>query len=121
MKNLKPLRSIQGEINITEGVVSKLGYCIVCNIDTLSVYEIRLSGLAFRICRKCFAFLKEKELLAWYKYGIELIPVKGHSVKIPGYGSNNGYYLDNLSLVLLDINGFKKFFDIEECQVVTEG
>ena len=32
-------------------------------------------------------------------YGIELIPIKGHSVKIPGYGSNNGYYSSDLSLI----------------------
>jgi hypothetical protein len=25
-------------------------------------------------------------------YGIELIPIHGHSVRIPGYASNNGYY-----------------------------
>ena len=34
------------------------------------------------------------------EYGIELIPVKGHSVKIPGYGYNNGYYSDNLEISL---------------------
>lgn len=52
-------------------------------------------------------------------YGIELIPVKGHSVKIPGYGSNNGYYSDQLELVIQGEN-FKKEFDITECQDVRD-
>jgi len=45
-------------------------------------------------------------------YGIELVPLNGHTVKIPGYASNNGYYSDQLTLVLS--NG--KTFDITECQ-----
>lgn len=53
------------------------------------------------------------------EYGVELVPILGHSVKIPGYGSNNGYYSDNLNLVLSG-KGFKKEFDVSECQVVTE-
>lgn len=49
-------------------------------------------------------------------YGIELIPTKGHSIKVPGYASNNGYYSDNLSLVLTDNKSFNKQYDITECQ-----
>lgn len=50
-------------------------------------------------------------------YGIELIPVSGFSVKIPGYGENNGYYSSSLDLVLMDSNGKTiKTYDIEECQ-----
>ena len=49
-------------------------------------------------------------------YGIELIPIRGHSVKIPGYGSNNGYYSDKLDLTLSDGKGFHKQYDITECQ-----
>ena len=51
-------------------------------------------------------------------YGIELIPIRGHSVKIPGYGYNNGYYSDQLDLILSDNKDFTKNFDISECQVV---
>lgn len=48
-------------------------------------------------------------------YGIELIPINGHSVKVPGYGSNNGYYSSNLELVIT--NGATTIsFDISECQ-----
>lgn len=49
-------------------------------------------------------------------YGIELKPIKGWSVKIPGYGSNNGYYSDNLTLELSD----GREFDITECQEVSD-
>lgn len=51
-------------------------------------------------------------------YGIELVPIKGHSVRIPGYGSNNGYYSDNLFLVIENrAIRYSKSFDIRECQV----
>jgi hypothetical protein len=53
-------------------------------------------------------------------YGIELIPIKGHSVKIPGHGYNNGYYGTNLSLVIEDSEGKTTEFDITECQVITD-
>lgn len=59
----------------------------------------------------------------WFKkiegYGIELIPIKGHSVKVPGYGSNNGYYSTDLRLVLSG-KGFSKEYDITECQVISD-
>jgi len=52
-------------------------------------------------------------------YGIELIPVRGHSVKVPGYGSNNGYYSSQLELVLSG-GGLDKTFDISECQDISD-
>ena len=33
-------------------------------------------------------------------YGIELIPIKGYSVKIAGHGYNNGYYSADLTLII---------------------
>jgi hypothetical protein len=50
-------------------------------------------------------------------YGIELIPILGHPIRIPGYADNNGYYSSNLSLVLCD-RKFKviKEWDISDCQ-----
>ena len=53
-------------------------------------------------------------------YGIELKPIVGHPVRIPGYGSNNGYYSSNLSLVLTNRNGNQRVFDISECQVIND-
>ena len=50
-------------------------------------------------------------------YGIELKPIKGHSVKVPGYGSQNGYYGSNIELIIKDINGKTvKSYDVSECQ-----
>ena len=54
-------------------------------------------------------------------YGIRLIPLKGHSVPIPGHGWNNGYYSDKLELVLTNPDGTEyKKFDITECQKIEE-
>ncbi len=52
------------------------------------------------------------------QYGIELIPIQGFPVRIPGHGYNNGYYGNNIDLVLDYEDGklFKKY-DITECQV----
>ena len=49
-------------------------------------------------------------------YGICLVPVNGFPIRIPAYGSNNGYYSDNLSLVLSKDNKIIKEYDITECQ-----
>jgi hypothetical protein len=54
-------------------------------------------------------------------YGIELVPIKGWSVKIPGHGSNNGYYGTNIDLVLTYENGEEyKRYDVSECQVIKD-
>jgi hypothetical protein len=53
-------------------------------------------------------------------YGIALIPLAGFPVRIPGYGHNNGWYSDQLNLVLSDDRGFIKVFDITKCQVIVE-
>ena len=52
-------------------------------------------------------------------YGIELVPIHGHSVKIAGHGSNNGYYSSNLDLVLRNQKDFYKSFNISECQMIS--
>lgn len=50
------------------------------------------------------------------EYGIELIPISGHSIKIAGHGYNNGYYSSDLDLIL-ELNGkVIKKYDITECQ-----
>ena len=50
-------------------------------------------------------------------YGIELTPIKGYPVKIPGYGYNNGYYSNKLDLVLSNpVTGDREIYDITECQ-----
>jgi hypothetical protein len=50
-------------------------------------------------------------------YGIELKPIKGHSVKVPGYADNNGYYGSNIDLILEGNDGkVIKTYDVSECQ-----
>jgi hypothetical protein len=53
-------------------------------------------------------------------YGIELIPVHGHSVKIAGHGYNNGYYSDQLELVIEQDGKEIKRYDITECQSIVD-
>lgn len=53
-------------------------------------------------------------------YGIELIPINGCPVKIPGYGYQNGYYCDDIDLVVkIGKTGEIKSYDITECQDYT--
>ena len=47
-------------------------------------------------------------------YGIALNPIKGHPVRVAGYGENNGYYSTNLTLVLEQKQTRK--FDVTNCQ-----
>jgi hypothetical protein len=55
------------------------------------------------------------------EYGIELIPITGYSVKIPGHGYNNGYYGTNIDLVLTDKDEhIIKTYDVSECQIIKE-
>jgi hypothetical protein len=42
-------------------------------------------------------------------YGIALKSLNGHPVRIPGYGSNNGYYSCDLELVLKDASALFLF------------
>ena len=49
-------------------------------------------------------------------YGIALKSKNGFPVRIPGYGSNNGYYSSNIDLVVTNGKGFTKTYDISECQ-----
>lgn len=54
-------------------------------------------------------------------YGIRLIPNNNYPISIPGYGDNNGYYTDNLSIILKNSDGkIIKQFDITECQKIKD-
>lgn len=48
-------------------------------------------------------------------YGIRLISSNNFPLSIPAYGYNNGYYSDQLELILT-VNGKKQILDITECQ-----
>ena len=54
-------------------------------------------------------------------YGVALIPTKGFPIRIPGYGYNNGWYSNDLTLVLESPEGVKYTENITECQVEEDG
>lgn len=55
------------------------------------------------------------------EYGIELVPIKGYSVKIPGHGYNNGYYGTNIDLILTNSDGSEyERWDVSECQIIND-
>jgi len=81
-----------------------------CEHHYLSMSDLTISdfdGLEFNLEGEFFNKIEG--------YGIELVPILGHTIKIPGYASNNGYYSSNLSLHLQG-KDFHKSFDITECQ-----
>jgi hypothetical protein len=51
-------------------------------------------------------------------YGIRLLPTNGHPIGIPGYGDNNGYYSDELLLIVKFADSTEKKYDVTECQVI---
>lgn len=53
-------------------------------------------------------------------YGIELIPLRGHTIKIAGHGYNNGYYSSELTLILKKDGNEIKRYDISDCQEIKD-
>ena len=87
-----------------------------CEQHYLSFTDLVLAdfdGLQFDLTKDTFF----KRVLG---YGIELIPINWHPVRVAGYGSNNGYYSSELTLVLTDEKRSIKYFDITECQVISD-
>ncbi len=115
MKNLKVVKVNNEGIEFEKGVKLYSNHdSDCCESHWLDFEHISLSDfedLSFDLTNEDF-FKRIPD------YGIELIPIKGYSVKVPGYGSNNGYYSDQLDLILTDDKDFTKNFDITDCQVV---
>jgi hypothetical protein len=113
MKNLKVTKVNIDQILFDNGVIlTSDHYQDCCENHYLSMSDLTLKdfeGLEFDLSNDNFFNRIDG-------YGIELIPIKGHSVKIPGYGENNGYYSSNLKLVLSGNKDYNKEFDITECQ-----
>lgn len=84
-----------------------------CESHYLDLEHLELSdfdGLEFNLTNEDF-FKRIDD------YGIELIPIHGHSIKIPGYAYNNGYYSSQLDLILHNTKlNSKIVYDISECQ-----
>jgi hypothetical protein len=87
-----------------------------CESHSLSFRDLTMKdfeGLKFNLTNDNF-FKRIPE------YGIELIPIKGHSVRIAGHGYNNGYYSSEMSLVISDGKKTIKEYDISECQDIED-
>jgi hypothetical protein len=117
MKNLKVVAIDSDSLEFNNGVKLYSNHdqdC--CESHYLSLSDLTLEdfeGLEFDLTNDDF-FERIED------YGIALKPINGFPVRIPGYGSNNGYYSSNLDLILTNGADFKKTFDISECQVVSD-
>lgn len=84
-----------------------------CETHFLTFQDLTLAdfdGLVFDLTKDSFFERVEG-------YGIRLIPIEGHPVSVPGYGSNNGYYSSDLDLqVIHPEGGVIKSYNISECQ-----
>ena len=113
MKNLKVVKVNSEFIQFENGVKLSSNH----DSDCFESHELALSDLTIADFEGLeFDLTDEKFFNRITDYGIELIPLKGHSVKIAGHGHNNGYYSDTLELVLSDSKGVKTVYDITECQ-----
>jgi hypothetical protein len=112
MDKLKVVKVLDEQIEFENGMILFSNHdqdC--CENHYLSFKDLTIAdfeGLEFDLTNDSF-FKKIDD------YGIELIPILGHSVKVPGYGSNNGYYSTDLQLCISG-NGVEKEWDITECQ-----
>ena len=117
MKNLKVVQVSSDLIEFENGIILYSDHVQDCCehhfLDFKHIAIDDFSGLEFDL--EGDTFFKRIE-----DYGIELTPLKGHSVKIPGYGHNNGYYSSELTLVITDNKNFTKHFSISECQVISD-
>lgn len=117
MENLKVVKVNAESIEFDNGLVLESEhYSDCCEHHWLSFGDLELAdfeNLTFNLTGD--EFFKRIE-----GYGIELIPVKGWPVRVPGYGSNNGYYSDNLSLCIRGEGVEGRVYDITECQYWTE-
>jgi len=115
MENLKVVKIDSDSLEFDNGMILLSDHdqdC--CEHHYLSLSDLTLDdfkGLEFDLSNDDF-FERIED------YGIALKPKNGHPVRIPGYGSNNGYYSSNLALIITNTDGrgvFKQY-DITECQ-----
>lgn len=115
MKNLKVIKLDSDSIEFDNGVKLYSNHdqdC--CENHYLSMNDLTIedfNGLEFDLSNDDFFDRIEG-------YGIALKPLNGFPVRIPGYGSNNGYYSSNLDLIITNTNGngIYKEYNISECQ-----
>jgi hypothetical protein len=116
MKNLKVIKVDDESIEFDNGaVLSSYHNQDCCESHYLWFKDLTIEdfkGLEFDLTGD--DFFKRIE-----GYGIELIPIHGHSVKVPGYGSNNGYYSSDLELIINANGKTIKEYDISDCQEIS--
>ena len=117
MENVKVIKVESDKLTFEDGVELYSEHdADCCETHFLSFEDLSIDdfdGLEFN-------FASDRFFKGIDEYGIELTPIKGHSVKIPGYGYNNGYYSSNLTLVIRTSEGFLKQFDISDCQDIKD-
>ena len=113
MKNLKVVKVDSDSLEFDNGVklysFHNQDCCESHYLDFEHITVEDFSGLEFDLTNDDF-FERIED------YGIALKPVSGFSVKIPGYGSNNGYYSSDMQLIVTNDKDFRKEYDISECQ-----
>ena len=113
MKNLKVVKISGDIIEFENGIQLYSNHeSDCCESHELYIKDLTMSdfeGLEFDLSNDDF-FRRIPD------YGIELIPINGYSVKIAGHGYNNGYYSDQLDLIITDGKDFIKSYNITECQ-----
>jgi len=87
-----------------------------CESHYLSFADFSIKDLESFI----FDFDKEPWFERVPEFGIRLLPVNGHPIPVPGYACNNGYYSDELKLILTKPDGSRIEYDITECQKDTD-
>ena len=115
MKNLKVSSISSGSITFDNGMILYSEHEQSCcewhylSMEDLTIYDFE--GLKFDLSNDNF-FERIEE------YGIALKPLNGFPVRIPGYGSNKGFYTSNLNLVITNTDGVSiyKEYVIDECQ-----
>ena len=115
MKNLKVVKVGSDSLEFDNGIkLYSEHYRDCCESHYLSFEDLTIEdfdGLLFDLSSDDF-FERIVD------YGIALKPINGHPIRIPGYGSNNGYYSSDLTLMITDNNEFTKVYDISECQYI---
>lgn len=116
MNKVKVVKVDSESLGFDNGVVLTSAHETECceqhylSLDNLTLADF--DGLEFDLTSD--AFFERIE-----GYGIALNPLIGFPVRIPGYGINNGWYSEQLDLVLSDGKGFSRVFDITKCQVIS--
>lgn len=88
-----------------------------CESHYLAWGEADYSGEGLEIDLSEESIKNEKFFRRIDGYGIEILAINGWGIKIPGYGSNNGYYSSDINLYLNDKDGnVIQEYDISSCQ-----